>query len=98
MAASRTQEGAALMDERKDDEKESLLSRPTGFLNNIRNFWHEVVLEMKKVSWPTRSEVTNTTLIVVIAIFFFAAYLFVADIVLSYTIKGLEWAASKVFG
>ena len=86
------------MDERKDDEKESLLARPAGFLNNIRTFWHEVVLEMKKVSWPTRQEVTNTTIIVVIAIFFFAAYLFVADIALSYTIKGVEWVASKVFG
>jgi preprotein translocase subunit SecE len=97
MAASRTQEGAALMDEPKDVSKEKS-SRAGGYIDNIRNFWHEVVLEMKKVSWPTRQEVINTTLIVVIAIFFFAAYLFVADIALSYTIKGLEWAASKIFG
>ena len=33
-----------------------------------------------------------------IAIFFFAAYLFVADIALTYLIKGIEWAGGKVFG
>jgi preprotein translocase SecE subunit len=60
--------------------------------------WHEVVLEMKKVSWPTQQEVINTTIIVVIAVFFFALYMFAADITLTYLIRGIEWAASKVFG
>jgi len=92
MAASRTQEGVALMEEKEKPEKSG------GFLENIRNFWHEVVLEMKKVSWPTQQEVINTTIIVVIAVFFFALYMFAADITLTYLIRGIEWAASKVFG
>jgi preprotein translocase subunit SecE len=92
MAASRTQEGVALMEEKEKPEKSG------GFLDNIRNFWHEVVLEMKKVSWPTQQEVINTTIIVVIAVFFFSIYMFAADLVLTYLIKGIEWAASKVFG
>lgn len=86
------------MEEPKGDSKEKLSARAGGFPNNIRNFYHEVVLEMKKVSWPARQEVVNTTIIVVIAILFFAVYLFVADIALTYVIKGIEWAASKVLG
>ena len=86
------------MEEPKDDSKEKLPSRAGGFLDNIRNFWHEVALEMKKVSWPPKQEVSNTTIIVVIAIIFFAAYLFVADILLTYLIKGVEWVANKVIG
>ena len=57
----------------------------------------EVKLEMKKVSWPTRTEVVNTTIIVIIAVFFFAFYLFGTDLVFSYLIEGLEWLARKVF-
>lgn len=96
MAASRTQEGVALMEEEKEKPEKSEDSG--GFLGKIRNFWHETALEMKKVSWPSQQEVINTTLICVLAIFFFAAYLFVADIGLTYLIKGIEWVGSKVFG
>lgn len=96
MAASRTQEGVALMEEEKEKPEKSEGSG--GFPGKIRSFWHETVLEMKKVSWPSQQEVINTTLICVLAIFFFAAYLFVADIGLTYLIKGIEWVGGKVFG
>lgn len=64
----------------------------------VRQFTKDVVREMKNVSWPSRTEVINTTIICVIAIFFFAAYLFVADLIFSYVIKGIEWGASKILG
>ena len=63
---------------------------------NIRHFIHEVALEMKKVSWPSRTEVINTTLVTIIVVFFFAFYLFGADIVLSYLIQGFEWLGAKL--
>ena len=68
------------------------------WLGDLRRFIHEVNLEMKKVSWPSRSEVINTTMVVIIAVFFFAFYLFGADIVLSYAIQGIEWLAQKLIG
>jgi len=34
---------------------------------------------MKKVSWPGRQEVIGTTIVVVIAVFFFGAYLGLID-------------------
>jgi preprotein translocase subunit SecE len=96
MATPGTREGSASMVEGSNEQ--SLASKPVGWLAGIRQFWHEVALEMKKVSWPTRTEVVNTTIIVVIAIFFFAFYLFLTDIVFTYLINGIEWVAAWLFG
>ena len=57
----------------------------------------EVAREMRQVSWPARTEVVNTTIVVVVAVFFFSFYLFAADLVFTYLIRGLEWVAGKIF-
>jgi len=44
---------------------------------------------MKKVSWPGRQEVMSTTLVVVIAVLFFGAYLGVVDGILGYGVNKL---------
>ena len=61
-------------------------------------FLHDVRAEMKRVSWPTLTHVQNTTIITLIAVIFFAVYLFVIDLGMSYLIFGLEWAVSKIAG
>jgi preprotein translocase subunit SecE len=73
-------------------------ARPGDLIGRVRHFIHEVKLEMKKVSWPTRTEVMNTTIVVIVAVFFFAFFLFGVDIALSYLIQGIEAGASKLFG
>lgn len=81
----------------EESNEQSLAAKPMGWLANVRQFWHEVALEMKKVSWPTRTEVINTTIVVVVSVFFFAFYLFAADLAFTYFIKGIEWVAGKIF-
>lgn len=49
--------------------------------NRLRSFLHEVVVETKKVTWPTRQEVVNTTTVVVIASFIFGIYLYLCDLI-----------------
>jgi preprotein translocase subunit SecE len=44
-------------------------------------FVRDVRKELRNVSWPSRSELTGTTVVVLVAIFFFAFYLFVIDAV-----------------
>ena len=46
-------------------------------------FYSDVRSEMKKVSWPARQEVMGTTVVVVIAVFFFGLYLGLVDYLLS---------------
>ena len=41
-----------------------------------RDFLRDVWVEMKKVSWPGRSEVVGTTVVVIVACFLFGFYLF----------------------
>lgn len=44
-----------------------------------RKFVTEVVAEMKKVSWPTRTELLQATVVVIIAVAIMAAFLGLAD-------------------
>jgi preprotein translocase subunit SecE len=96
MATSSTRDGVSVVSEESNEQ--SFLNRPSGWLANVRQFWREVASEMKKVSWPSRHEVTYTTIIVIVAVLFFAVYLFLADIFFTYVIRGIEWGAAKIFG
>ena len=49
------------------------------WLKKARQFYHDAVGEMRRVAWPNRREVMNTTIIVIIATFVFAGYLFAVD-------------------
>ena len=44
-----------------------------------KQYYQDVRSEMKKVSWPGRQEIIGTTVVVIIATFFFGIYLGVVD-------------------
>jgi preprotein translocase subunit SecE len=48
----------------------------------MRTFLSETRAEMKKVTFPSGDEVINTTVVVIVASFVFAVYLWLADIVI----------------
>ena len=54
-----------------------------------KQFYLDVRSEMKKVSWPNRQEVFGTTIVVVVAVFFFGLYLGLIDRVLGYGLAKL---------
>ena len=68
----------------------------SGRVARIGQFVHDVRAEMKRVSWPTLQHVQNTTIITIIAVLFFALYLFLVDQGLSRLILGLEWLVEKI--
>jgi preprotein translocase subunit SecE len=47
----------------------------------LKTFIHEVVVETKKVSWPSRDEVVATTVVVIAASFVFGIFLYVCDLI-----------------
>ncbi len=47
----------------------------------LKSFFGEVRTELKKVTWPSRGEVKNTTLVVILTTVFFGFYLWGLDIV-----------------
>ena len=47
--------------------------------NAIRRYFNETVGELRKVSWPTRREATNLTLVVVVVTLAMSLYLGLLD-------------------
>src|SRR5918992_3378710 len=67
-----------------------------GPIGRIGQFLHDVRAELKRVSWPTMKHVQTTTLITLVAVAFFAFYLFGIDQALSrFIIPGIEWLIDK---
>ena len=67
-----------------------LSAKAPSFFGRIGEFYHNVKLEMRKTSWPTRSEVWSTTIVVLIAVVFFGFYLWGIDILITLGFEGLE--------
>ena len=56
----------------------------------LGNFLKDVKAELKKVTWPSRTEVTSTTIVVIAATVFFGFYLFFMDIIFSWVIGQIK--------
>jgi preprotein translocase subunit SecE len=71
--------------------RERGLSGPrAGFVGRIAQLIRDVRAEMKRVSWPTVNEVKNTTIITLVAVIFFAVYLFLVDRIWSFLLIQLN--------
>ena len=55
-------------------------NKPEKNVNNKRHFWKDFKAELKKVIWPTRSQVVNNTIIVIVIVLIITAICFVLDL------------------
>ena len=53
-----------------------LTRKVTGSIEGTKEFLHDVRVEMKQVTWPSREDVVSTTGVVLAAVAFFAIYLY----------------------
>jgi preprotein translocase subunit SecE len=62
-------------------ERRERVERPVqaGLFSRIVQFLRDVRGEMRRVSWPSAKDVKNTTIITLVAVVFFAVYLFAVD-------------------
>ena len=51
--------------------------------NAIQRFFSETIGELRKVTWPTRKEATNLTIVVLIVIFAMSTFLGILDAIYS---------------
>ena len=56
----------------------------------ISRYYTEVKGELKKTTWPKWDEVKNTTIVVIITVFIFAGFLYVSDLILSFSVGALN--------
>ena len=62
----------------------------------IFRFYGDVRSELRKVSWPGKKEVYGTTIVVILTVFFFGAYLFLVDLVLKNAVEGMLGVIGRV--
>ena len=65
-----------------------------GFFERAGKFVRDVRAELGRTSWPTAVQVRNTTIITIIAVAFFATYLFAVDRLLAFLLDQL----ARLFG
>ena len=68
--------------------------RVTGTINNTREFLHDVRVEMKQVTWPSREDVVSTTWVVIATVTFFGVFLWLVDLGVN---RGVQYIF-KAFG
>jgi preprotein translocase subunit SecE len=56
-------------------------------IGKIKNFVSEVAKEMKKVTWPTRPQLKESTYVVIGATLFFTIFIYLIDWVMGLIIK-----------
>jgi len=79
MATAQIQEG----------ESGSFIQRASGWPVRVKNYFEELQMEMRRVTWPSWKQVRATTLVVIAAVFAFAAYFFVVDDIVNSAINKL---------
>ena len=65
-------------------------TREPSFPARVVNFYQEVVAEMRKVTWPDREQLKDTTIKIIIFVLFIGALLAIIDILLNLIlVKGI---------
>lgn len=65
-------------------------------IKTIGNFLKDVRIETKKVSFPTRKEVSGTTGVIIVVVIIFGTYLWIIDSLFSKTWETfLDWIGSR---
>ena len=59
------------------------------WIQSTRDYVDSLKAEMRKVSWPNRTQVESTTAVVIVSVFAFAGYFEVVDTILGAGIKGV---------
>ena len=60
-----------------------------GLFERVKQFVHEVAGEFRRVSWPNRAEVVNSTVVVLAVVVLLAVFLAAVDM-------GLSWIVERV--
>jgi preprotein translocase subunit SecE len=51
--------------------------------NKLTNYFKDIKIEMSKVSWPSKDELTGSTVIVLVSLAILSAFIGVCDVILS---------------
>ena len=55
--------------------------------DKIINFFTDIVREMKKVSWPKKEELKDSTIVVLVTSVIFAIFVYIIDLIINQGLK-----------
>jgi len=73
----------------QESEPGNFIQRAAGWPIQVKDYFEELQMEMRRVTWPSWKQVRSTTAVVIVAVFAFAAYFEVVDQVVSTVINKL---------
>lgn len=85
MATAQIQEG----------ESGNFIQRAGTWPVRMKNYFEELQAEMRRVTWPSWKQVRATTVVVIIAVFAFAAYFMVVDEIVNSAVQKLFSAFTR---
>lgn len=65
---------------------------------SVGEFVRKTREELDRTTFPSSDDVKNTTIIVILAVIFFAIYLFLVDNAWKYLLEGLTWLVNRIAG
>ena len=71
----------------QESESGNFIQRASAWPVQVKNYFEELRLEMRRVTWPSWKQVRSTTVVVIVAVFAFAAYFALVDQVVSNAIN-----------
>jgi preprotein translocase subunit SecE len=77
------------------EESGKFLENVTAWPTRTRDYFNELKLEMKRVTWPSRKQVEGTTVVVIFTVFAFAAFFAVVDALLNDSVTRMYKALSR---
>ena len=55
-------------------------------MDQVREFYKDVRLESAKVSWPTRDELRDSTIVVLVTVVLVAIFIGIVDLILTFSV------------
>lgn len=85
----------AIAQVQSDDDSRSLSQRALGWPARLKDYLEDLRTEMRRVTWPSWKQVRATTIVVILAVFAFAAYFYVVDQIVGRSITKLFDALTR---
>lgn len=76
-------------DKKNDKKKESNKNKKPGFWSKIQDFFKSLGTELKRVIWPDKRTTGQTTLVVIVIVFFVAVLVFLVDTIMVWILGAL---------
>jgi len=81
-------------EEPRSSKSAELGHKVTSTIDDTKEFLHDVRIEMRQVTWPSREDVISTTGVVIATVFFFGVFLWIVDLAVQ---RGVAYVF-KAFG